>query len=173
MGRRRRLKAVGGSTAFLFLILIIALALTGIIPIDGENNEDGPGTGDTEASVRFMVEGDNPAFDCYVADTGAERSKGLMDVKDLEDDRGMLFVYDPPDLVSFWMKNTLIGLDIIFISSELKVVSVHEASPGAGLPDEEVDRFTSEQAVAYVLEINRGLSASYGIGPGTTVLVDM
>jgi len=158
-------------TFFLFIFLIGALTLSGIIRTSGDSEDTN--MDDTVARVGFRVEGEDPVFDCYLAVTGVERSKGLMNVMDLDDDKGMLFVYDPPDFVSFYMKNTYIGLDIIFISPDMKVISIHEASPGAGLPDDEVDRFSSEQAVAYVLEINRGFSASYGIGPGIEVEIDM
>ncbi len=161
----------GDITFILFIFLIGALALSGIIRTSGDS--DDTNMDDAGTRVGFRVEGEDPVFDCYLAVTGSERSKGLMNVKDLDDDKGMLFVYDPPDFVSFWMKNTYIGLDIIFISQDMKVIAIHEASPGAGLPDTEIDRFTSEKAVAFVLEINRGFSASYGIGIGTEVEIDM
>ncbi len=74
----------------------------------------------------------------------------------------MLFVFDPPQRVAFWMKNTLIPLDMIFIDETGAVSSVHEgAIPGDLTPIEGGD------SVFAVLEINAGLAARYGIKAGT------
>lgn len=103
--------------------------------------------------VRFSVE---------VADDDAERARGLMFRETMARGAGMLFVFDPPQQVSFWMKNTLIPLDMIFTDSTGKVVKVHaNAIPGdlTGIP--------GEGRVFSVLEINGGLAERYGIGPGS------
>jgi uncharacterized membrane protein (UPF0127 family) len=74
----------------------------------------------------------------------------------------MLFVYDPPQQVAFWMKNTLIPLDMIFVDQAGVVTRVHEgAIPGDLTPIE------GGGDIFAVLEINAGLSARYGIQPGT------
>ncbi len=104
-------------------------------------------------SARFTVE---------VADTTAERALGLMNRESMPRGAGMLFVYDAPATVSFWMRNTLIPLDMIFADETGRVTRVHEnARPLDETP------IPGGDDVQYVLEINGGLSADLGIAPGT------
>ncbi|NOD33964.1 MULTISPECIES: DUF192 domain-containing protein [unclassified Ruegeria] len=101
-------------------------------------------------------------FDIELAVTPQERSRGLMFRESLPNRSGMLFVFDPPQPVAFWMKNTLIPLDMIFVDRTGTVTRVHEgAIPGDLTPIEGGD------SVFAVLEINAGLSARYSITPGT------
>ncbi len=103
-------------------------------------------------------------FDIELAQTPQERSRGLMFREHLPDRAGMLFVFDPPQPVAFWMKNTLIPLDIIFTDRAGTVTHVHQgAIPGDLTPIEGGD------SVYSVLEINAGLAARYGIRPGTQI----
>ena len=102
------------------------------------------------------------SFNIDLADTPQARSRGLMFVAEMPRDTGMLFVYDAPSEVSFWMKNTLIPLDMIFTDARGVVRRVHaKAIPGdlrpipGGSPD-----------ILTVLEINGGLAAELGIEPG-------
>lgn len=102
------------------------------------------------------------AFDVEIADSEAERAKGLMFREDLPRGTGMLFVYEQPQPAAFWMKNTLIPLDIIFLDERGQVTSVHEnAVPGDLTPIPGGDQ------VFAVLEINGGLARSYGISAGS------
>lgn len=103
--------------------------------------------------ARFMVE---------LADTPAERSRGLMHRGSLPRGAGMLFVYDRPQSVSFWMRNTLIPLDIIFLDATGTVARVHENA----VPLDETS-IPGGGGIQFVLEINGGLAAQFGIGPGT------
>ncbi len=101
-------------------------------------------------------------FDIELAVTGKEKARGLMFRENLPNRSGMLFVYDPPQRVAFWMKNTLIPLDMIFVDRAGTVTRVHEgAIPGDETP------IDGGSDVFAVLEINAGLSARYGIKPGT------
>ncbi|WP_171121540.1 MULTISPECIES: DUF192 domain-containing protein [unclassified Ruegeria] len=103
-------------------------------------------------------------FDVELAITPQERSRGLMFRESLPTRSGMLFVFDPPQPVVFWMKNTLIPLDIIFIDRAGVITHIHQgAVPGDLTPIEGGD------SVFAVLEINAGLSARYSITPGTEV----
>ncbi len=101
-------------------------------------------------------------FDIELAVTPEERSRGLMFRESMPGRSGMLFIFDPPQRVAFWMKNTLIPLDMIFVDRAGTVTRVHEgAIPGDLRPIEGGD------SVYAVLEINAGLAARYGIRPGT------
>ena len=104
-------------------------------------------------TARFTVE---------VAQTPEEVSQGLMNRPSMPAASGMLFVYPQPRQTYFWMKNTLIPLDMIFMSEDGVVQKVHANA----VPLDETLIYGGEQ-VQYVLEINGGMAGMLGIGPGT------
>ncbi len=104
----------------------------------------------------------NAQFAVDVADTPDQRSRGLMFVDDMPTMTGMLFVYEREQTVSFWMKNTLIPLDMVFADGAGVVQRVHEnAIPGdlTGIP--------GGANIQFVLEINGGMADRLGIGVGS------
>ena len=106
-------------------------------------------------------------FESEIAVTAAERSRGLMHRTALAKDHGMLFVFPEEGLHNFWMKNTLIELDIIFIAADRRVVSIsRRAQPCRNDPCE---HYSPEGNAAYVLEIAGGLAATYGFDAGDLV----
>ena len=82
----------------------------------------------------------------------------------LADDRGMIFPYDPPRKVAFWMKNTLISLDIIFVGPDGTILRI-----GADAVPLSLDPAPSGGLTKAVLEINGGRAAMLGIKPGDQV----
>ena len=102
-----------------------------------------------------------------VADTPEKTEKGLMFVKYLPENEGMLFVFEEPDEQLFWMKNTLIDLDIVFIGADKKVTSVAEQMPHSYTytPDDQVA--TAYGYGQYVLELSAQTAARHGIKTGT------
>ncbi len=101
------------------------------------------------------------AFSVEIADTEASRAHGLMFRTAMPAASGMLFIFPAPEHAWFWMKDTLIPLDMIFADKAGVVHVVHaNAQPGDLTP---VD---GGENVAYVLEINGGLAARLGIVPG-------
>jgi len=101
------------------------------------------------------------AFTVDVADTPELRGLGLMNRPSMPATVGMLFVYDAPQSVAFWMKNTLIPLDMVFVGPEGKVLRIHENAQPLDLTT-----IPGGDGVQYVLEINGGLARVFGIGPG-------
>lgn len=101
-------------------------------------------------------------FVVEVADDFAERAQGLMHRESMPRGAGMLFVYEHPQRVAFWMENTLIPLDMIFADETGTVQRVHENA----VP---LDRTSipGGDEIQFVLEINGGLSAIFGIDAGT------
>ncbi len=106
--------------------------------------------------ARFAVE---------IADDDAERAQGLMHREHLPASAGMLFVYDTPQRLSFWMRNTLIPLDLIFIDETGEVKTVHHSAR----PLDETPIPGGPEPLTHVLEINGGLAKAMGIDPGTLV----
>jgi hypothetical protein len=102
------------------------------------------------------------SFTVEVADEPAERSRGLMHRESLPSGAGMLFVYERAGSPSFWMRNTLIPLDMVFARPDGTVQHVHDrAIPGDETP------ISGGEGVLAVLEINGGLAEALGIGEGT------
>jgi len=101
-------------------------------------------------------------FSVEIADDPEERAQGLMFRESLPAGSGMLFIFERPHEASFWMKNTLIPLDIIFIGARGRVLRVHDnARPRDETP------IPGGPGVKAVLEINGGLAGAIGIAPGT------
>ena len=106
-------------------------------------------------------------FNIELAKTQAERQQGLMHRQSLDENSGMLFIFDNEDIHSFWMKNTLIHLDIIWIDKENKIVHIeHSVPPCIADP---CSSYTPKEKAIYVLEINAGLIEKYGFKEGDKV----
>ncbi|MFA3915677.1 DUF192 domain-containing protein [Ruegeria sp. 2012CJ15-1] len=114
--------------------------------------------------VQLRSSGSELRFRVELADTPQERSRGLMFRESMAPRAGMLFVYEQPQRASFWMKNTLIPLDMIFVDATGTVTHVHhQAIPG------DLTAIDGGTGVFSVLEINGGLAKKYGIAPGSVL----
>lgn len=106
-------------------------------------------------------------FDAEIAVTEAERAQGLMFRETLGRDRGMLFVFPGEARHRFWMKNTLIELDIVFIGSDRRIVGIsHRAQPCRKEP---CVTYGPPADAAYALEIAGGVAAARGFAAGDLV----
>lgn len=103
-------------------------------------------------------------FNIEVADDAGERAQGLMFRESMPYASGMLFVYESPRSVAFWMRNTLIPLDMIFIDSTGTIAHIHENA----IPLDETPIPGGDQILA-VLEINAGLSKRLGLETGNVL----
>jgi len=104
------------------------------------------------------------AFRVEVARSAAEQAKGLMFRTSMGADEGMLFPRTPPDVPSFWMRNTVIPLDIIFVGSDHRILNI----AANAVPYDETPLPARGVSIA-VLELNGGRAAQLGIGPGDVV----
>ncbi|WEK45886.1 MAG: DUF192 domain-containing protein [Candidatus Andeanibacterium colombiense] len=103
-------------------------------------------------------------FRVEIAATEAEQAKGLMFREAMGADEGMIFPRNPPDFASFWMHNTVIPLDIIFVGTDHRIINISaNAKPYSENPR------SSMGLAAAVLELNGGRAAQLGIGPGAKV----
>jgi uncharacterized membrane protein (UPF0127 family) len=99
-----------------------------------------------------------------VASTDGQRQMGLMFRESMGDDEGMLFLFPTERRNAFWMHNTLIPLDMLFIDSEWKVVGIVENARPLTDDSRSVNKMSQ-----YVLELNAGAAARHGLGEGTEV----
>jgi len=106
-------------------------------------------------------------FDVEIADTAKEREIGLMNREHLAKNSGMLFVFEKEDIYNFWMKNTLIPLDIIWIDGNNKIIFIKENAEPCKI--EQCETFEPKQKAKYVLEINGGLADELGIEIGDEI----
>ncbi|MEM6483136.1 MAG: DUF192 domain-containing protein [Pseudomonadota bacterium] len=112
--------------------------------------------------VHLRGEWGTARFTIELADEPDEQAEGLMHRESMPRSSGMLFAYPSPRPTRFWMRNTLISLDMIFADASGVVQKVHRDAR----PLDETPIFGGN-AIQYVLEINAGLSERLGIGPGT------
>ena len=95
-----------------------------------------------------------------LARTETQRAQGLMHRKTINDGEGMLFIFEKDQILSFWMKNTLIPLSIAYISSDGRILEIYDMEPGNLVP------VTSRRSGRYALEVNQGWFNRAGIGVG-------
>lgn len=110
------------------------------------------------------VKGETHSFRVEIARTPLEQMVGLMYREDMEEDAGMLFLFSTPRLAAFWMKNTLIPLDMLFIDAEGRIVNIHENVPPLSL-----EQRPSNGPVMAVLELLGGTTARLGIAAGDKI----
>lgn len=103
----------------------------------------------------MKIEIGDKEYQVKVAISEEDKIKGLQDIDSLPENEGMLFIYEEPQEVSFWMKDTKIPLDIIFINEDYEVISIYEAEP----LNEDI---ATEENVKYVLEVNRNSEIEEG-----------
>ena len=95
--------------------------------------------------------------------TPAQHQQGLMHRTELNDGEGMLFVFDRDQILSFWMKDTLIPLSIAYIASDGRIVEIYDMEPG------NLNPVRSSRSVRYALEVPRNWFERAGLGPGDRV----
>ena len=115
----------------------------------------------TVDSVSMRGDFGSVRFDVAVAEKPEERAQGLMFVEQMDTLEGMLFVFDRPQNVSFWMRNTLIPLDMVFVGADGVVDHIHPMA----VPLDETPIFGGTE-IQYVLEINGGLADRLGLKVG-------
>ena len=132
--------------ALLFLLFFIACGQEGLVKVDVLSSQSGKALG---------------SFKAELADDPQERSLGLMFRNELPANRAMLFIFNEDSLTPFWMQNTLIPLDIIFVGADKKIINiVAQAQP------QTTDPRSPAGPYRYVLEIQGGRAQALGIQAG-------
>jgi uncharacterized membrane protein (UPF0127 family) len=145
-------------------MLAAALAACGTgTPAQSAPAESGAQSGLREVPLTVRSATGAHRFTVEVAATPEQQEIGLMFRRAIDPDRGMIFPYDPPQAVAFWMKNTLIPLDMVFIRADGTIARITTATPLS------LDPMPSGEPVAAVLEIAGGRAAQLGIDAGDKV----
>ena len=110
---------------------------------------------------------DNNCFQVEISDSDEERMLGLMSREELDENKGMLFAFEQEGEYSFWMKDTLIPLDIVWINENKEIVFIMENAVPCLM--EECDVINPQASALYVLEINSGISQKIGLEIGEKV----
>ncbi len=117
-----------------------------------------------ELEAEHLIKSDKfESFYVKTAITIEEKSRGLMNVQSLEDYTGMIFIYDFPTIVNFWMYKTTLNLDIIFIGNNKKILSIKSGKPFS------TEIISSEKPVIAVLEIPFNCSKKIGLKIGMSL----
>ena len=157
---------------FIPLIIITLISLSGIVACKSSNKKSNGSTGDQGPAfeythnLSFTNASDSvlARIKVAVADTPEKRDAGLMNVTKLNESNGMLFVFEKPQPLSFWMANTPLPLDIIFIDKDHKIVRIyHSTTPYSK------NELSSGSPAQYVVEVNGGFCIDHDITEGLMV----
>jgi len=135
-----------------FLILGVSITLSGCKTTNHPSFYDGQKVDAQIGSQTYHLE---------VAQSDSARAKGLSGRTKLGDDAGMLFVFETDDYHSFWMKDTLIPLEIIWLDTDFKVVDVKEMAVEED-PAHPTTSYTPKHPARYAIEINPGVDIKIG-----------
>jgi uncharacterized membrane protein (UPF0127 family) len=113
----------------------------------------------------LVVDGANGphSFSIEIANTPQEQEQGLMYRRSMPDDHGMLFAFDQSEPLAFWMKNTPMPLDLVFVSSRGEVRAVRQGTPFS------TDIISPNEPVRFVLELKAGIAEKAGISDGVVM----
>ncbi len=159
-----------GASVWLALAALAGAAVTSaVLPACKSDGQRGPApaaaaTATAPSTATIDTGTRKVTFRVEVAITPEEHARGLMYRTRLPADAGMVFVFDEPRVQRFWMKNTLIPLDMIFIGADRRIAGIVENAA----PETETERRVDAPS-AYVLEIGGGLAAQLGIRSGEPV----
>lgn len=155
---------------FTFSIVTVIIALLLLFLPAKLHEREAPSPSPTVTVSQPTVSIRGKTFVIEIADSPQEKGVGLSGRTSLAQNAGMLFVFESPGMQAFWMKDTLVPLDMIFIGDD-KIVTIHRNVPlqAPETPDTQLPRYAPTAPVNYVLEINAGLSDIYGFTEGDTV----
>lgn len=146
------------------VIVLLILAIFFFIPKSG-NGTLTLFAGGTQATVKGHT------INLSLAKTPKEREIGLSTRNDLDNDNGMLFLFDTPDYYSFWMKDMKFPIDIIFINDN-KIVTIYSnvPPPSSQLVQDNLPIYQPAEPANRVLELNSGVSEKYGLKNGDQII---
>lgn len=185
MSKGKTIKTKKGSSSrkftqiFVVLILVVFVfyfVMSNLINNSPNVTEDVEKSMNNKTTFTFAKEGElaftKPdgssisSIDIEIADNDDQRATGMMFRTELKENQGMLFIFPYEAMQSFWMKNTVLSLDIIYVNSNMEIVKIHHNTK----PFSE-QSYTSDRPAQYVVEVNAGYSNKIGIKEGDKVLI--
>ncbi|WP_231186899.1 DUF192 domain-containing protein [Haladaptatus sp. DYF46] len=154
-------------------LLVLAGCAGGGFGSDGGNQgTQTPTTVEETVNAAFVTGGNRTTVTLEVANSAGERERGLMYRESLAKNHGMVFVFEDPAVQSFWMKNTLIPLDMVFVSENGTVLNVAHADTQPNASDSELRSYQSDGDAKYVVEMRQGFADRVGIEPGSKLVFE-
>lgn len=153
----------------IFIIILVILILLGlrfghrIKNTDNDSNNDT--VSDTVSKIQIQTESETLTLNIEIARTPEERETGLSNRQSLPETHGMLFIFQDEQIHTFWMKDTYIPLDIIFINSNKRIVHISENT----LLNQTQEIYSSLEPSQYVLEVNAGWCNENNVKLGDSV----
>ncbi|NKB80682.1 MAG: DUF192 domain-containing protein [Nitrospirales bacterium] len=153
-------------TLLLVLILSFSLWVSSAqgLPVEPLDLHTGLATVQTSKGVTLYAE---------IANTPQQRRKGLMFRHSLAPDHGMLFIFQDSARWTFWMKNTKMALDIIWIDKKGKIVDIHHKAPICERVDDFCPRYTPRAKALFVLELREGMASTLELKRGATLTITL
>jgi len=142
---------------WILILSVIALLLTSFFTMKNDLDKK-----IENATVCFA----DACIEAEIAKTPAQRARGLMFRKSLDEDKGMLFVFQQEGIYPFTMRNTYIALDIIWIDGDFKIVHIEKASP-------HTSSYKPGRAAKYVVEVNQGFTEKNNVKIGDVVSINL
>lgn len=156
------------NASFRVAVLVMSLSFVGLASCAPSE----PNDLDALGKATMTIEGQ--AFELWVADDATEQARGLMFVtaeqmakKDDGTERGMIFVFDRERHLSFWMKNTIIPLDIAYVDAAGKITATYTMAP----LDTRVNQYPSQSPARFAIEVNAGVWERLGVAAGDTLQI--
>jgi uncharacterized membrane protein (UPF0127 family) len=159
--------------SFLVIVVALLMALTGS-PDTSRSPEEKLGSGGSLPQLQFTKDGELTfisakgtflvKIDIEIADTPEKRTLGMMYRSAMEDRQGMLFLFPKEEYQSFWMKNTAVSLDMIFVSARNEIVTIHENTT-----PHSPQSYSSTKPAQFVVEVNAGFVEEHGISVGDRI----
>ena len=163
-----------GFTKIVSIVIIMAFVLFIVLFNLPQTNNSGK-TNVKQTSIKFEKNGELTfqskdgnyisKIDIEIADNDNKRTKGLMDRLSMKENQGMLFLFPYDTIQSFWMKNTVLSLDIIFVNRDNEIVTIHEHA----VPFD-TGHYPSTKPASRVVEVNAGYTELYGVKVGDKIV---
>ncbi|MFU8813231.1 MAG: DUF192 domain-containing protein [Balneolaceae bacterium] len=158
---------------YYFHLSLLIILVAGIISCNGDTAQNGDSAVTQEPDIDFnqrtlaflTATGDTvTTISVAVADDQESQAAGLMNVASMPRDAGMLFLFDDEAERSFWMANTLLSLDIMYVNANQEIVRIHQNTPPFSQ-----ESILSEVPAQYVVEVNAGFTLRHDITEGMRI----
>jgi len=153
------LEAVAGTTLVAVGLLVLMMVVVDVKPAEATKTAQ---ASELRTMTIHTSSGEEVRVRVEIADNAFEHTRGLMFRTTLAENRGMLFIYEREQKLSFWMKYTLIPLSIAFIGSEGRIVDIQDMKP----LDDDPPHYVSAKPAQYALEVNQGFFEERGVEVG-------